>query len=328
MHSAEAGWVLVTDIGGTHARIGAAELQASGGARVTSVAHYKGTEWASLEAILADYLRHHAPRLPMSAAVVATAGYVHGDQVVNENLPWPLSLSGLRQACGVTDLRVVNDFEALAYATARPPAENSLRLLGPMQQDVPRPVVVLGPGTGFGCAVRFQQADGTELVLGSEAGHIALAASNERELAVLRELLKSRSHVATGHAISGPGLANIYAALCAIDGLNVQHMTPESIGEAGQSGADPVAVEALQMLCGWLGSLCGDLAILYGAGSLYLSGGIIPQMLEFLEQSSFAARFYEKGVMRPFLEQVTVRVFMPGDHGLTGAAVLAATLSK
>ena len=75
------------------------------------------------------------------------------------------------------------------------------------------------------------------------------------------------------------------------------------------------------MFCGLLGSFTGDLAMLYGAsGGVFLAGGILPQIHGFLRASSFAERYFNKGVMRAFLQKVPVRLIEHGQLGVIGAA--------
>jgi glucokinase len=63
--------------------------------------------------------------------------------------------------------------------------------------------------------------------------------------------------------------------------------------------------------------------LLYGArGGAYLAGGILPQIRDLLLASTFAERFFNKGVMRPFLQQVPVRLMEHGQLGVIGAAGL------
>ena len=55
---------------------------------------------------------------------------------------------------------------------------------------------------------------------------------------------------------------------------------------------------------------------------MFLAGGILPQIREVLLASSFRQRFFNKGVMRAFLQQVPVRLMEHGQHGVIGAAGL------
>ncbi len=71
---------------------------------------------------------------------------------ITTNLPWPLSPHRLRADLNLAEVSLVNDFEALAYATEDMEAAQLLHLTGPAKaQDGPR--LLLGPGTGLGAAL-------------------------------------------------------------------------------------------------------------------------------------------------------------------------------
>jgi glucokinase len=97
--------------------------------------------------------------------------------------------------------------------------------------------------------------------------------------------------------------------------------TPEQLIAAAHLGDDPVAVETLEVFSAWLGSLAGDLAITFGARSVYLVGGIPPRIAQFLHAGGFQARFLAKGVMGRVLAQVPVWRVEHGELGMLGAAV-------
>lgn len=67
--------------------------------------------------------------------VIASAGVLLDDEVINSNLPWRISLTELRRDLHLRELHVVNDFAAAAHGTGRLAAGES-RLLTP---DVARP---------------------------------------------------------------------------------------------------------------------------------------------------------------------------------------------
>ena len=61
--------------------------------------------------------------------------------------------------------------------------------------------------------------------------------------------------------------------------------------------------------------------MLYQAtGGMYLAGGFLSRIAGYLRGSTFVERFLDKGVMRPFLESVPVRVVDHGQLGVIGAA--------
>jgi glucokinase len=313
---------IAADVGGTHVRIGL--VQASDDpAHPVQVLHYRKyvcAQYPGLAEIIEDFIGT-LEGVPVSRGVIASAGYPLEDgTVITANLPWRLSPKEIGARLGFREFRLVNDFEAVAHAAAYVDASEVLRLSGPEIAPVAGPTLVLGPGTGLGAAVWIPTGK-RAVVLATEAGQAALTAGNAIEMALLSEMLKERSHVPVEYALSGPGLINLHSALCAIRGARNVYAAPGEITAAATSGDDPLARESLEIFCGLLGSAVGDMALLYGAqGGVYLAGGILPQIREFLLNSSFVARFLNKGPMRAALERIPVRLVEHGQLGVIGAA--------
>ncbi len=315
--------VLAADVGGTHARIGLLRMRSNAPSPVSVLAWqvYECARWPGLGEILEDFLDHHAgERQRIARCALAVAGYVRDDTLVAENLRWAVRIPELRARLLLDRLDIVNDFEALACGTRFLSARDSIAVID--ARGAPGPTVVVGPGTGLGCSVLLPRGDAT-IVMPSEAGHIALAPGNEREIEVLRRLGRDRDYVHTGHVLSGPGLVNLYRALAEIEGAGMIHQEPASISAAATQGGDPLARETLAMFCAMLGSLAGDLAVIFKASAgVYLAGGILPAIRDFLLASEFRARFLNKGLMRPFLTGVPVRLIEHGQLGVIGAAAM------
>lgn len=317
----DATMVLAADVGGTHARIGLLRTRSNAQSPISVLAWqvYACAQWPGLGEILEDFLgRHASERSRIARCALAVAGYVRDDMLVAENLRWPVRIAELRTRLRLDRLDIVNDFEALACATRFLSARDSTAVIE--AQGSPGPTVVVGPGTGLGCAVLLPRGSAT-IVMPSEAGHVALAPGNDREIEVLRRLGRDRDYVHTGHVLSGPGLANLYRALAEIEGATPVHTEPARISAAAVHDDDPLAREALAMFCAMLGSFAGDLAIIFKASAgVYLAGGILPAIRNFLQTSEFRARFLNKGLMRPFLAGVPVRLIEHGQLGVIGAA--------
>ncbi|MEN9474343.1 MAG: glucokinase, partial [Pseudomonadota bacterium] len=81
-------------------------------------------------------------------------------------------------------------------------------------------------------------------------------------------------------------------------------------------------VEALSMLCAWLGSVAGNLALTLGAkGGVYIGGGIVPRLGEWFDHSPFRARFEAKGRFQSYLAEIPVWVIHASQSpALAGAA--------
>lgn len=306
---------IAADVGGTHARI--ALVQVEGSVSILQYRKYICAEHPSLAAILRDFAATCGTTAPLHAAV-AIAGLIDGDRLINTNLPWAVSRSQTWQDAGLQHLALINDFEAVACATPYIDPTAITLLTGPEQATLPGPTLVIGPGTGFGAAVRLSGTPTT--ILPTEAGHASLAAGTPRELELVRRLLQRWPHVDNERVLSGPGLLNTYAALCDIDGVAQRLHAPADIATAAQSRDDVQAVEALQLFCSLLGSLTGDLALMFGAKAVYLAGGIPAQIKPFLLASDFSARFHNKGGLSEVLARVPVWLIEHGQLGLIGAA--------
>lgn len=313
---------IAADVGGTHVRLGLVCASGDPAHPVSVLAYekYACARYPGLTEIIADFLRNHA-RSGVRRGVIASAGFPLEDgTVITANLPWRLSPRETGEQLGFADLRLVNDFEAVAHAAAHVDASEVLQLTGPAMPATQGPTLILGPGTGLGAAVWIPTTH-RPVVLPTEAGQAALTPGNDIEMALLAEMLKERSHVPTEHALSGPGLMNLHAALCVLRGTQAAYRTPGEITQAAIAGTDPLARESLEIFCGLLGSTVGDMALLYGAqGGVYLAGGILPHIRDFLVGSSFVERFLNKGPMRAALERIPVRLVEHGQLGVLGAA--------
>ncbi len=310
---------LAADVGGTHVRV--ARAQASGDeahpVQLLEYRKYRNADYAGLSAILTDFLGDSARP---SQCVVATAGFAREDgTVITANLPWPLSARQVEAEVGLQHVHIVNDFEAVAYAAAQVDASGVLHLCGP--ETAPRgPTLVVGPGTGLGAALWIPAPHGP-VVLATEAGQPTLAASTELEMAIVRHMQRDRAHVSIEHALSGPGLMNLYHAICALQGQAPVLASPDAVTAAAMAGTDAFARQALDVFCGLLGSTIGDMALFYGAqGGVYLAGGILPQIREYLHASTFVERYLQKGPMGEALARIPVKVVEHGQLGVIGAA--------
>ena len=312
------GALIAADVGGTHARIA---LIGAGVDVAFGIPHYRKytcADFPSLAAII-DEFRGSVVQAPVASVALAIAGYVVDDAVVNVNLPWAVSVSGLRAALGVRELAIVNDFEAIAHAIGYVDAADALLLSGPAAEQE-GPVLVVGPGTGLGAAVRIPHRD-HPVILATEAGQATLAADTDFEIDVVRELRKRGSRVLIEHVLSGTGLMNLDAAIRALRGAPARVLTPAQISAAALARSDPLAVETVEVFCGWFGSVLGDLALLYGAqGGIYLAGGVLPQIKDLLLRSAFVERFLDKGAMREALTRTPVRLIDHAQLGVIGAA--------
>ncbi|MFC5571216.1 glucokinase [Lysobacter yangpyeongensis] len=312
---------IAADVGGTNARIALVQADDAGRIAVLAYRKYPCGEYPSLAAILADFVATEAQghaRADLDRMVIASAGVVLDEEVINSNLPWRISLPETRHELQLRELHVINDFAAAAHGSQRlDPAES--RLLTPgVDVAEPGPALVIGPGTGLGAAICIPHPRGT-VVLPTEAGMAGFAPGNAREIELLRWMQQRTRHVTTEHFVSGPGLVNLYDAICALDGAQPALRAPAAISEAARRG-DAIALDAVLTFCALLGSVIGDLAVIASARIVHVAGGIVPQLTDFLPNSDFRTRLVDRGAMRAVLERVPVRLIENERLGVIGAA--------
>ena len=187
-------------------------------------------------------------------------------------------------------------------------------------------MAVIGPGTGLGMAGVVCRGDRTTIVP-TEGGHATLPGTTPREDAVIERLRLNFGHVSAERALSGPGLENLYEAIAAVDGVAILDRTAAEITQQALDSSCPVCVAAVDMFCAMLGTVAGDLALMFRArGGVYIAGGIVPRIVDLLANSEFHARFMAKGRFRPYLEDVPVAVIVNPDSAFLGLKALALQL--
>jgi glucokinase len=306
------------DIGGTNARFG---WQASAQAPISHVQVIPCAEHASLVDAAQTYLHTQNLSSPACAAF-GIANPVTGDQVAMTNHHWSFSIEATRAALGLQRLLLLNDFTALALALPTLQADQ-LQQVGPGSPAPQAAIGLVGAGTGLGVSGLLPLAADRWLPIAGEGGHVTLAAGNAQEYAVIEQLRARYGHVSAERVLSGPGLVDIYHALHALNPGEGREITaPAEVLERAQRLPDSTAAQALEMFCGLLGSVAGDLALTLGArGGVYIGGGIVPRLGAQFEQSAFRARFENKGRFRAYLQAIPTWVITTSvSPALQGAA--------
>ncbi len=311
---------LVADIGATNARFG---WLAAANAPIERIATLPCTDHPGLEAAIRAYLEGFgAP--PPEAVAIGIATPVTGDRVSMTNRDWSFSIAELQAALGLRALAVVNDFTALALALPGL-SDRDRMLVGGGQAIAGAAIALLGAGSGLGVSGLLPGAtSGSWLPISGEGGHVTLAAEDDREAAVIGVLRRRYGHVSAERALSGPGLVDLYTALRQIE--SAANDTAELHGAAEvlarAAAGDRIAAATLDLFCGWLGQVAGNLALTLGArGGVYIGGGIVPRLGTAFAASPFRERFESKGRFRPYLAAIPVWVITASESpALAGAA--------
>ncbi len=304
---------LVADIGGTNARFALHIGHDIGRMQVLACADF---------AQLADAVRYYlrACDAQVRHAALGVANPVHGDFLRMTNHHWEFSIEALRRELGLDSLLVLNDFATLALALPLLPSDE-LRQIGGACAVAHAPRAVVGAGTGLGVAGLMPTRDGGWLPVAGEGGHVSFSPADDDEAELWRFARARHGHVSAERLLCGRGLELIHAWLCARDGETANAVDAAYITDHALRRDDARCTRAVDMFCGMLGTLAGNVALTFDArGGLYIGGGIVPRLGDYFARSPFRERFDAKGRFSQALARIPVQVIQSPWPGLLGAA--------
>ncbi len=312
---------LVGDIGGTNARFALVDLSAPG-IELRDSKSLANADFASLQHAIEHYLAGVSAQ-PRRAAL-AVACPVGSDEIRLTNRAWSFSRRELQATLGFSELRMLNDFGAVAWAIPALQADDLVTLHGTFETPLQGPISVLGPGTGLGVALLVGSPQCGWQVVETEGGHVGFAPIGDEERAISAWLTAQHGRTSTERLLCGKGLSEIDAVLRSAGAETSLEMPPlrdpADVVQAALEGHDIPARQALARFCAVLGSVAGDCALIHGARSVVIAGGIMPRFIPFLRSSAFRERFLAKGRMAALLESVPIHVITHPHPGLLGAA--------
>lgn len=312
--------LLVGDVGGTNARFALAH-RVEGKPVLENHASFPAATWPTFLEGVRAFIDGCAVK--PTGGVLAVAGPVTDGEIDLTNSPWRVSEAEL-QTLGLNPVRLINDFEALAWGAPVVPDDMLASLGGPTEGDPHAAIAVLGPGTGFGVSALARDIHGHEIAMPSEGGHACFAPGDAVEDEILRILRRRYDRVSIERLICGPGLLNMHRALAEIDGRESHIEDPAQITAEAMANPDSPCGATLARFCAILGAVAGDIALTTGArGGVYIAGGIAPRILPFLKASPFRERFERKGRFQDYMAAIPTQVILHKHAALLGAARVA-----
>lgn len=306
---------LVADVGGTHSRLALWD-PASNTLRARQ--DYLNESFSGFEHIIATWVEGLAEPQPTHACI-AIAAPPFEDRVEMPSIGWSFSITALSAQFGLELIRVINDFESNAYSLIHL-SDEDITTIHQGASGSSGKLAAIGPGTGLGGAA-FGLVAGQPTASACEPGHMSLAPATPLEMALFTQLMKQHPVIYAELLLSGRGLPRLYRAICAVMGETAEDVSAPEISQKALADQCARCVQTMQTFCGLLGSVCGDFVLAQGAyGGLYLCGGILPQILPLLSNSTFLSRFSAKGEMQDYMTAVPVHVITSGRAGLLGAA--------
>ncbi|MBS0569048.1 MAG: glucokinase [Proteobacteria bacterium] len=312
---------LIGDIGGTNARFALTDLSAKS-PQIFEPQALAGADFHSLRDAARTYLQATgaAPR----RAALAIASPIEGDDITLTNRDWSFNRGALRQELQLDDLRLLNDFAAIAWAAPHLAEHDRLPLHGALALPPKGPVTLIGAGTGLGVALLTGSSEQGWHIVPTEGGHTTFAPTDTEERDIAAWLGVRHGRVSNERLLSGHGLSNIDACLRGVEPV---------VAPAAQSGSrrskdivdaalagEPDAVRALRRFCRIYGAVAGDAALQHGANTVMIAGGVVLNFLDFFRASEFMDAFTAKGRHANYMQRAAVQVITHPHPGLLGAA--------
>lgn len=312
--------IVVCDVGGTHARFGIAALEAGRAANLSDVVTLQTHDHPTFQSAWKEFGRRLGTGLPRDLAI-AFAGPIGGDALKLTNNPWILDPALLREALGIDQLSIVNDFGAVAWSVPWLGDADLHHICGPIR-PLPQDgvITIVGPGTGLGVAMLLRRTDNENVVVETEGGHVDFAPLDQLEDRILAELRTSLQRVSVERLVSGRGLSNIYQTLGAIEDRPLKIHDERALWSAAIDGSDRFAAAALDRFCLVFGSIAGDLALAQGAQAVVIAGGVGLRLADHLPRSGFGERLIAKGRFERRMAEMPVKLITHPQPGLLGAA--------
>jgi glucokinase len=309
-------YAIVADVGGTFARFSRVHLN---NLTLDKIEIYSCMQYDSFEAALLVYRAKHE-LTEITQVAVAIACPVLGDVISMTNAHWHFSISELKQKLNLTELKVLNDFNAIAMSLSVL-SEHQLIQIGSGTSQHHGNRVALGAGTGLGVSYLVSTQQGY-FAYGGEGGHASWGATTEQEWFIYSFLKRKYTHVSYERLLSGHGLENLYQALAFLHKKEKIRLPAAQIISLALAGACVIAETTVAQFFSILGSYAGDLALIFAAfGGIYIAGGIVPRLITMLHQSDFRSRFEEKGRFNTFNTKIPTYVISMEQPGILGAAV-------
>ena len=300
---------LIADIGGTNARFA---ILSGPGASASQQRNLINADYASLADAIRAYcaLENIAPK----RAAIAAAGPQKNGIFKLTNLPqWDVPITDLCAELGFQEIKVLNDFEALALSLPHLQRQDLFSLKPHAQGEKGQALAVIGPGTGLGVGAVIKTPSGWQAIP-SEGGHVELG-NRHAELAHWLDLVRERfGRVSAERILCGKGFALLHEL------MSGEKLDPAEVGSQALAGNAKARATA-QAFLSLLASLAGDMALVYGArGGVFIGGGIITKLVPLIDAEAFKADFKAKGRLEPYLDPLPLHIITNPVPALIGCA--------
>lgn len=306
--------LIVGDVGGTNIRIGLVDKLNN----VNNIVRLKCDQFSNFEEGFSEALKAYDINLSQLSVVLAVAGPVENDNVNFINRDWSINGQFLKSKFGFKSVTLINDFVAMARCVPELRPENIITINKGIT-DTNAPIIVAGPGTGFGVATLIKN-NGSWRVIAGEGGYHSFAPRTKIEIEVVNILSEKFDFISTELICAGVGLPYIHESLCEIFRRNYEYTSPNIMREKASAG-DEMFLELCKMRARATLMALGDMALINGAlGGVYIAGGAAIHLESYFKQPESLNRFYQRGLKSDYLKSCPINLINDPVAALTGAA--------
>ena len=310
---------IVGDVGGTNCRLASCDPLTG---IVKDFQVFPVKDFHSLGEVI-QVFKGLRPSGTFNRASIAIANPIMGDMITMTNSHWTFSIEETNESCGLDELLMLNDWEAVAMALPHL-TEHQLRKVNQAPEVPDGTKALFGVGTGLGAAGLVRRKDSPWVPIAGEGGHVSFSPVDREETEILEILSEHHEHVSFEKILSGPGLKALYLATSKLSGIApVRDLAPSEIVVGAAGASDPMCQRTLDIFCGILGSFAGNLCLTLGAtGGVYVGGGVIEKIdrAGLFDRDRFLSRLVHKGRLSEWLGNIPAFLLRAPYAGLIGAA--------
>jgi glucokinase len=276
---------LLADVGGTNARFVVLTTLRKG-INQKRVLTLKSKDFSDFFSLLLEALSFFKVEPRDTVACIAVAGPVFKRRAKLTNLGWEIDERKIKAKFPFKKLILVNDLFAGSASLAKL-KKKDLKLVkeGRIDKGV---CVAIFCGTGLGVGVLVKEKPLT--LISTEAGHIFFQALDSFDLKFLDFIKEMQKELSYEEVLSGRGLENLY------EFFHGERLSAPMITALAKK-QDKRAGQAVKAYFKYLGRFCSQLALCYlPLGGIYLSGGVINALIDFLFEKEYKSVFMENFV--------------------------------
>jgi len=308
--------ILVGDIGGTNARFAIAIETDNRQIVISDYEKFKTREFTQFDELLKKFV--HGIKHKPQKAILAVAGPVKDGKVKFTNQNWLVDNKLIEEKCHISSVDIVNDFAAMAMAVPKVGEEGFIEINRGEAHDT-APILVSGPGTGFGSCILVPQGTSWR-TLACEGGHSLFSPRDDTQIEIVKILQRNNPNVSVENFCGGKGLNNLARAVFGLQGYSYQELSPHEILEKSENGEEPftticsIRAEAIM-------SSLANMALVTGArGGVIIAGGVAKHLVNFLSSETALEAFTSVWPHNDMLKNIPIKLLIEPTAPLLGAA--------